>query len=1010
MTPVCEDIFKALHEGKWLKIEYKNKSEDITNYWIGIKNIDVMKRMLNVIGMHLGTYNITELNIYIDSIISTVIVDGTYCPVNADLVRDIEYNPDKYRNLFDNVANLKILSYLEICNKLDTISYCTEYELIKFLDRDTFVGDKYILKKQQFVDIVKNFSIKSQKKNNQTANIKVKQLAMNVLSIKKPNGLFVLAYKKLNLDVEHRLLKPDEDITICTEFLIDGTRKESIRQYIDADDYELLDDFDKNQELIKDAITKNYGDRVMVDDMPYVISIGMDIILDLHSEYQSIIKMYEDGKVTFPIKAFFGDLLDKPRRIKSYPIALIDKKTNLDQLLAINKAMQYPTAYIQGPPGTGKTNTIINTIVTAYFNDRTVLFTSNNNHPLDTVFDKLQQLEYKGRKIPFPVLRVGNYEKLYAAIDYIRTLYSTVADIEVFESTLDRRKEDRKARAKRLTELLKVYEDFLDLEERKETLKRLLENESASMALFPFEVDLKGRQLPEIEKAIESKPRITEKDALDLLDSNEDEFLQYLFFTSAKHIQKLKEEKYSELRKIIENSNREEAVAALSNYLSDSENVKKIQKVFPIIISTCISAHKLGQPEVLFDMTIIDEASQCNTATSLVPIIRGENLMLVGDPQQLNPVIVLDEFSNKRLRREYSVPDEYDYRKNSIYKVFLASDSVSDEILLHNHYRCNPKIIGFNNRKYYNSQLSIKTEDKKTNPLVFVDIENKSPEIKNTSTSEMERILDYTKANRDKSIGIITPFTNQKKLINRALEAEGINDVVCGTVHSFQGDEKDIILFSTAIGDGTHLGTYEWLKANHELINVATSRPKDKLIVLADMKNVERLHNQCRNGDDDFYELIGYVKEEGKTVVTPKATSSRALGVKPFSTETESAFLENLNHALENIWLTQSKYVIHKEVAISQVFQSNSGYEGLFYTGRFDFVVYEKNGGKEIPVLAIELDGKEHLLDEAVRRRDAQKNRICQDHNLQLIRVENTYARRYNYIKEILMSYFKTTH
>ena len=170
MTPVCEDIFKALHEGKWLKIEYKNKSEDITNYWIGIKNIDVMKRMLNVIGMHLGTYNITELNIYIDSIISTVIVDGTYCPVNADLVRDIEYNPDKYRNLFDNVANLKILSYLEICNKLDTISYCTEYELIKFLDRDTFVGDKYILKKQQFVDIVKNFSIKSQKKNNQTTN------------------------------------------------------------------------------------------------------------------------------------------------------------------------------------------------------------------------------------------------------------------------------------------------------------------------------------------------------------------------------------------------------------------------------------------------------------------------------------------------------------------------------------------------------------------------------------------------------------------------------------------------------------------------------------------------------------------------------------------------------------------------------------------------------------------------------------------------------------------------
>ena len=126
--------------------------------------------------------------------------------------------------------------------------------------------------------------------------------------------------------------------------------------------------------------------------------------------------------------------------------------------------------------------------------------------------------------------------------------------------------------------------------------------------------------------------------------------------------------------------------------------------------------------------------------------------------------------------------------------------------------------------------------------------------------------------------------------------------------------------------------------------------------------------------------------------------------------KTENAFLQNLTHALENIWLTQSKYSIHKEVAISQVFVNNTGYEGLFYTGRFDFVVYEKNKGSEIPVLAIELDGKEHMEDDVVKKRDAQKNKICLEHNLQLIRVENTYARRYNYIKSILMSYFAVKH
>ena len=61
MTPVCEDIYKAIHEGKWLKIEYKNQAEEITNYWIAIKNINPERRSLNVTGMHLGTYEIKDL-------------------------------------------------------------------------------------------------------------------------------------------------------------------------------------------------------------------------------------------------------------------------------------------------------------------------------------------------------------------------------------------------------------------------------------------------------------------------------------------------------------------------------------------------------------------------------------------------------------------------------------------------------------------------------------------------------------------------------------------------------------------------------------------------------------------------------------------------------------------------------------------------------------------------------------------------------------------------------------
>lgn len=165
--------------------------------------------------------------------------------------------------------------------------------------------------------------------------------------------------------------------------------------------------------------------------MPYVIGLGMDVVLNLHEEYKAIMDMFEADNVTYPIKAFFGELLERPRRTKAYPIALINKNINLDQLLAINNAMKYPLAYIQGPPGTGKTNTIINTIVTAFFNNVTVLFASYNNVPIDNVFEKLSSMKYRGKTIPFPVLRLGNTEKVMEAIKYINELRTQVQSLQI---------------------------------------------------------------------------------------------------------------------------------------------------------------------------------------------------------------------------------------------------------------------------------------------------------------------------------------------------------------------------------------------------------------------------------------------------------------------------------------------------------------------------------------------------------------------------------------------------
>ncbi|MCM1569719.1 MAG: AAA domain-containing protein [Roseburia sp.] len=1001
MDTVCRDIFRAVFENKWLSIEYKNKQEEITKYWIGIISVDARTKAMEVEGLHLGQYSTKRLKIYMDSILSSFVIDGSYFAVDDGLKEDIQLNPHKYKSIFHNVPHLKILNYFIDCNKLDTVPYKTEYSLISHLDGDSMKNGSYQLSPEQFREIVTNFQYGGPQS---AVRRRIKQLALNVLSIPTKQGLYVLAYRELQLDVKQRVLRPAEEVTICSEFTVNGSLK-SIRKFLDADDYELLYDFEKNAECIKDKITKNNRQIKGVDDMPYLIAVGRDMFLDLQEEYAAVYKMFEENRVSAPINAFFGNLVQEPASRRVYPIALLNRQINLDQLLAIHNAMKYPLAYIQGPPGTGKTNTIVNTIITAFFNERTVLFASYNNHPIDGVCDKLQHIPYGNKgDIPFPIIRLGSDERVLQALKDIKELYENTKDIRIYDGMLEKKKTDRISRTRQLTTLLQRYEERLRLLETKEAINSLMESNHH----LTFQTQLQGQQLSEVKQKLEKTGEVTEEEALSLVLGDEEEFRQYLYLVSAKCIKRLQEPKNQELLDIVYLEDEEKKVQAFNKYLKKEENLKKFQRIFPVIATTSISAHKVGEPGVHFDMVIMDEASQGNLAVSLVPIIRGQNLMLVGDPQQLNPVILLNPVDNARLRKMYQVAEEYDYINHSIYKTFLACDSVSREILLSHHYRCDKQIIGFNNRKYYNNKLEILSGSKSEKPLVFMDVPDNTTHSKNTSPMEAQEILQFALQNQDKSIGVITPFVNQKEFINERLKENGLENVSCGTVHAFQGDEKDVILFSLALTDKTTNRTYEWLKNNKELINVAVSRARERLIVLSSARELRRLHGNA--GQDDLYELVQYVQSNGTTEVTPRVSASRALGVKPYSTETEQAFLENLNHALDNVLNTNRKCVIQKEVSIAHVFHGNTSYNDLFYMGRFDFVVYEREAGTklEYPILAIELDGKEHQESSIVRERDRKKNKICEEHGFELIRIENSYARRYHYMKEILMRYFKS--
>lgn len=1027
MTATAKNILRAIYEGKWLDIDYKNKLDKISHFWIGISDIEFQggECKISCSGLELkGNYSLTDnMTLYFEKIIQAQIIDGTYLSQNKNLVFKIE-NSAQFSKLFSGVANLKILDYLADCKKMEGVpSLVKDSILVSAIDDGSLQDKPYKLNYEQFSQLVRAFLKKTKSENDKTQNIS--QLCINKLSLHTQKGLYILAYREISFDVKNRVLVPSEKISFNKEFCVSGNEKEkmSVANFLDADEICLLDDFDKNIFEIEDIIQSRIR-KEQIDDTPRFLQMQRHLNVNLQNEFESITQMAENGALSIPLKAFFGELISSQKNDGQIAIVLANRKVNLDQLLAIHNAFAFPVSYIQGPPGTGKTNTIVNTIVTAFFNGKTVLFSSHNNHPVDGVFKALTSLEYKRAngqtcEIPFPILRLGNSDKVKEAMCYIQNLYERTKNEKIYSGTLLSDKNKKIENSKKLGELLKLHEEAVELDERKDALETMI-SKTDNMEM---QLSLSGQQLSEIKKRRDEIPKITDEDALKLLDDDEVGFKKYLYFVSASYIKRLGGEEFSALREILKISDEDERASEFNKWTSVDENLFLLQKIFPVIATTCISARNLGSARANFDMSIIDEASQCDTVTALISVVRGKSLELVGDTQQLNPVITLDKNINDALKKKYAVSDDYDYIENSVYKTFLANDAVSDEILLHNHYRCEKEIIGFSNKKYYNNQLIVLSQKKEEEPLVFCDVQENPAEIKNTSEAEAKEIAGYIKNHPNENIGIITPFRNQKEQIDCALKEARLENYQCGTVHAFQGDEKDTILFSLALTNKTRAKTYEWLKNNRELINVATSRAKEKLVIFSNEKTIETLHKNSlseidqNKNRDDIYELFQYVKQNGKSKVSNIENNSRALGTKPYKTETENAFFETLNHALSTIISpgekskSNEKYKVETQVQASHLFEAYDWEKEIadyFYRCSFDFVIYKIGlRGKETPELAIELNGREHYIDERVKKRDEMKRKICEKHNFTLVSVENSYARRYNFIKQILLDYFK---
>ena len=255
----------------------------------------------------------------------------------------------------------------------------------------------------------------------------------------------------------------------------------------------------------------------------------------------------------------------------------------------------------------------------------------------------------------------------------------------------------------------------------------------------------------------------------------------------------------------------------------------------------------------LFDLVVIDEASQCDIASALPLLVRGKRALIVGDQKQLIHITSLSRGREHLIARKLGLTDarigEFSYRDRSCFT--LASSRVSAApIFLDLHFRSHPAIVGFSNERFYGGRLelcSAAAPPKGLRAVQWIRVAGKSEKgpggRSRVNAAEAQRIVQAivrglpTYKGLECSIGIVTPYGAQARrietLLSDALDPDDLASLKIATAHRFQGDERDIMYFSPVI-DRSMTAREVHFAANPNLVNVALTRARRRLIIVGD--------------------------------------------------------------------------------------------------------------------------------------------------------------------------------
>lgn len=304
-------------------------------------------------------------------------------------------------------------------------------------------------------------------------------------------------------------------------------------------------------------------------------------------------------------------------------------------------------------------------------------------------------------------------------------------------------------------------------------------------------------------------------------------------------------------------------------------------KAFPAIAVTNLVIRRVAPLAAdTADLVVIDEASQCDIPSALPLLYRGRRALVIGDPNQLQHISQLKPDDDVRLRKGVGLNQEDDHRfAYASRSVFDLARSVVGSgarfVQLREHFRSREEIIGFSNQQFYGGDMTVET-DYRQRPLVTSDrpvtwrdvkgVTERPPNGGAYNDAEVEavvelveKIVNKTAARPELSctLGVVTPFREQANRIRRLAEQQiDVADLqrigfAADTAFRYQGDERDIIIFSPVIARNARDSAKWFVGGDSNLFNVAVTRARSEMHIVGDM-------TACANAGSSF--LSAFVK------------------------------------------------------------------------------------------------------------------------------------------------------